>query len=86
LHVGHAISFLLNYIYAQKYNGEVILRFEDTNPQLSKQEFVDSTLDDITNYLQITPAKINYASDSMNEFYDKAVHVNTKIISLCLHM
>ena len=84
LHVGHAISFLLNSIYADKYNGKVVLRFEDTNPQLSKQEYVDSILDDITNYLQIKPDKITYASDSMQVFYEKAeVMISKKSAYVC---
>jgi glutamyl-tRNA synthetase len=72
LHAGHAISFLLNHIYAEKYGGSVVLRFEDTNPSLSKQEYVDSITEDILVYLQIKPSAITYASDSMKEFYDNA--------------
>jgi glutamyl-tRNA synthetase len=32
-HFGHALSFLINYMYAIKYNGLCILRYEDTNPE-----------------------------------------------------
>src|SRR3989338_8468403 len=28
-HLGHALSFLLNYLYAKKYNGKCLLRFEE---------------------------------------------------------
>ena len=31
-HIGHALSFLINFEYAKKYNGKCYLRFEDTNP------------------------------------------------------
>jgi len=72
LHVGHALSFIINYIYAQKYNGSVVLRFEDTNPDLSKQEYVDSIKDDILNYLKIKPDEISFASDNMQLFYNKS--------------
>ena len=72
LHIGHALSFLINYIYAQKYKGSVVLRFEDTNPELSKQEYVDSIKDDILNYLKIKPAEISFASDNMELFYEKS--------------
>ncbi|MFX1536847.1 MAG: glutamate--tRNA ligase family protein, partial [Promethearchaeota archaeon] len=33
LHIGHALSFLINYMYAVKYKGKCILRMEDTNPE-----------------------------------------------------
>jgi len=36
-HLGHAVSFLLNYMYALKYKGRCILRFEDTNPEKSNK-------------------------------------------------
>jgi len=32
LHIGHAITLLLNSEYAKKYKGKFILRIEDTNP------------------------------------------------------
>ena len=42
MHLGHAISGLINYMYKEKYNGKIWLRFEDTNPNRVKQEFVDN--------------------------------------------
>ena len=38
-HIGHALTFLINYVYAKEYNGKSILRFEDTNPELSAKEY-----------------------------------------------
>jgi glutamyl-tRNA synthetase len=38
-HLGHALSFLINYLYAREYEGKVWLRFEDTNPRGEKLEF-----------------------------------------------
>ena len=70
-HLGHALSFLINYTYAKKYDGKCILRFEDTNPEKSTQEFVDSTLDDL-NYLGIKPDKVIYVSDELPMFYEMA--------------
>ncbi|RMD58014.1 glutamate--tRNA ligase [Candidatus Woesearchaeota archaeon] len=31
-HIGHALVFTLNYLYKKKYDGKLILRIEDTNP------------------------------------------------------
>ena len=70
-HIGHAVSFLINYMYAKKYKGKCFLRFEDTNPELSKQEYVESILEDL-DYLGIKPDSVKQVSDDMDVFYSKA--------------
>ena len=40
MHLGHAIAGTINYLYKEKYGGELWLRFEDTNPNLVRDEFV----------------------------------------------
>ncbi|MEM2121553.1 MAG: glutamate--tRNA ligase [Candidatus Woesearchaeota archaeon] len=71
-HIGHALSFLINYLYAKKYNGKCVLRFEDTNPKTSKQEYVDAMKEDVLDYLDIKPDKIVFVSDDMERFYELA--------------
>ena len=71
-HIGHALSFLLNYLYAKKYRGKSVLRFEDTNPTASKQEYVDAMKKDVLEYLNIKPDKTVYVSDDMPKFYKLA--------------
>src|SRR3989344_2910520 len=39
MHIGHAITASLNYLYVKKYKGKFYLRIEDTNPENS---FIDS--------------------------------------------
>lgn len=39
LHIGTARTALFNYLFAKKYNGKVILRYEDTDRERSKEEF-----------------------------------------------
>src|SRR3989344_4797032 len=46
LHLGHALIFIINNAYGQKYKGKCVLRFDDTNPEKSAQEFVDSIEED----------------------------------------
>ncbi|RME53908.1 glutamate--tRNA ligase [Candidatus Woesearchaeota archaeon] len=68
-HIGHAMSFLINYLYAKKYEGTCILRFDDTNPEKEAQEYVDAITTDVLDYLNITPAKTVFVSDAMETYY-----------------
>jgi len=70
-HIGHAISFMINYLYAKKYDGKCFVRFEDTNPGKSKQEYVDTILEDIK-YLGIKADKVSYVSNDLEKLYDYA--------------
>jgi len=66
LHIGHALSFIINYTYAQKYQGQTKLRFEDTNPTLSKQEYEDSIKEDLK-YLDIKTTETKHTSDDIQQ-------------------
>lgn len=68
-HLGHAMSFLINYLYAKKYQGKVLLRFDDTNPEKAAQEYVDAVFEDVENFLGIRPDEVKYASDHMGRYY-----------------
>ncbi len=70
-HIGHALSFLINYLYAKKYDGKCLVRFEDTNPEKSSKEYCDAILEDIK-YLGIIPDKVSYVSDDIEKMYDAA--------------
>ncbi|MGM5480532.1 MAG: glutamate--tRNA ligase [Nanobdellota archaeon] len=67
-HLGHAMSFLLNYLYGKKYEGKVILRFDDTNPEKSAQEYVDAVFEDVVDFLQLQPDEIVFASHHMDKY------------------
>ncbi|MBW2971257.1 glutamate--tRNA ligase, partial [Candidatus Woesearchaeota archaeon] len=71
-HIGHAMSFLINYLYAKKYEGKCILRFEDTNPLKATQAFVDAMTTDVLDYLDIKPDKVVFASDDLPMLYKYA--------------
>ncbi len=68
-HIGHAYSFLVNYLYAKKYAGRCILKFEDTNPERCTQEYVDAMTEDITGYLRIDPDEVMLVSDDIPRMY-----------------
>ena len=42
MHLGHAMSGLLNYLYARMYDGRLWLRFEDTNPRKAELEYYEN--------------------------------------------
>src|SRR3989344_2812477 len=70
-HIGHAKAITVNYELAKRHDGQFILRFEDTNPELADEEFYKIHLDNYQ-WLGIKPDKIEYASDYMEEFYKHA--------------
>ncbi|MDD3263282.1 MAG: glutamate--tRNA ligase [Candidatus Nanoarchaeia archaeon] len=70
-HIGHAKASLLNYLLAKEYNGKFYLRFEDTNPDLVKEEFYGIIMRDLE-WLGIKWDKLDYASDYMEYFIDCA--------------
>ncbi len=40
--IGHAMAFTINYLYKEQYEGELWLRFEDTNPRKVVPRYYDS--------------------------------------------
>ena len=39
LHIGHGMSFMLNKLYADRYEGKLVLKLEDNNPTTTRPEF-----------------------------------------------
>ncbi|XP_027158669.1 glutamate--tRNA ligase, cytoplasmic [Coffea eugenioides] len=76
LHIGHSKAALLNKYFAEKYDGKLIVRFDDTNPDKESSEFVDNLLKDIET-LGITYEAVTYTSDyfpNMIEMAEKLIH------------
>lgn len=71
LHIGHAKSICLNFGLALRYNAECNLRFDDTNPDVEKIDFIDPIINDIK-WLGFEPSKVLYASDYYDKLYDLA--------------
>ncbi|MBU5687963.1 MAG: glutamate--tRNA ligase [Candidatus Aenigmarchaeota archaeon] len=84
-HLGHAKAALINYVYAKKYGGMFILRFEDTNPELAKKEYYDAILDGLK-WLGIEFDKIDYISDHIERYYEfteKLIKEEKAYVCLC---
>ena len=71
LHIGHVKAFMIDYLIAKENNGEVILRFDDTNPAKEETEYVDAIMDD-ARWLGIEWSRVTYASDYFDLLYEWA--------------
>lgn len=47
LHLGNVRTALLNWLYARKHGGRFLLRFEDTDPARSRQEYIEAIQQDL---------------------------------------
>ncbi len=77
LHIGHVKAFMIDYLVAKENNGELILRFDDTNPAKEETEYVEAIEDD-ARWLGIKWAKVTYASDYFDLLYEWAVKLIRK--------
>jgi len=67
-HIGHAKAFCLSWAIATKYKGKILLRWDDTNPEAEKAEFLDAIRDGIK-WLGLHWDKEEYCSDHIPEMY-----------------
>lgn len=78
LHIGHVKSICLNFGIADHFNGKCNLRFDDTNPEQERQEYVKSIQYDIKWLGFKWNQDVRYASDYFEEFYKYAVELIQK--------
>jgi glutaminyl-tRNA synthetase len=77
LHIGHVKAWMIDYLVAKDFNGELILRFDDTNPTKEETEFVDAIMED-TRWLGVEWKEVTYASDYFTLLYDWAIQLVKK--------
>ena len=75
LHIGHVKAAMLNYHYAKHYKGKMILRFDDTNPEKEKDEYVENIKKDLAS-LEIIPDVVTHTSD----YFDQILNYMTESI------
>jgi len=85
LHIGHARAAILNQEYSDKYDGELILRIEDTDPRrvdISAYEMIDEDLQ----WLKVVPDKNVIQSDRLPIYYEyaqKLIKIEAAYICTC---
>lgn len=72
LHIGHAKAALLNDYFARKFDGKLIVRFDDTNTDKATQGFEDAIVQDLAR-LGIRPDAVEYTSDYFPKLLEIAV-------------
>ena len=77
LHIGHVKAFLIDYNTAKEFGGELVLRFDDTNPTKEETEFVDAIEADCQ-WLGIHWVKVTFASDYFDRLYEWAIRLVKK--------
>ena len=71
LHIGHVKAIALNFELGKKYNAPVNLRFDDTNPVMENEHFVEEIKNNIK-WLGYKWSKECYASDYFEQLYNWA--------------
>ncbi|KAL4447374.1 hypothetical protein ABPG77_007407 [Micractinium sp. CCAP 211/92] len=74
LHIGHAKAMFVDFGMAAQNDGVCYLRFDDTNPEAEKQEYIDH-IQEIVGWLGWKPWKITYSSDYFDQLYAFAVQL-----------
>jgi glutaminyl-tRNA synthetase len=77
LHIGHVKAFLIDYNTAKEFGGELILRFDDTNPTKEETEFVEAIEED-ARWLGIRWVRVTFASDYFDRLYEWAIRLVKK--------
>ncbi|KAI5169163.1 glutamyl-tRNA synthetase [Pancytospora epiphaga] len=71
LHIGHAKAALLNQYMASK-GGELIVRFDDTNPEKESIIFEEAILEDLK-LLKIDKFRLSHSSDHFDTIFEYAI-------------
>ena len=74
LHIGHAKAICLDFGIAHEHDGICILRFDDTNPEMEDESYVEAILEDIQ-WLGFVPDEVRHSSDYFERLYEWAQHL-----------
>jgi len=82
LHIGHVKAAMLNAHFAEKYEGKMLLRFDDTNPSKEKEEYEEAIVRDLAR-LQIKPYSVSHTSDHFAAIKDIATSMIKDGLAYC---
>lgn len=71
IHVGNLRTALMNYMIARKAGGTFILRIDDTDPERSKQEYVDGIKQDL-DWLGLHWDRVERQSERLDQYHAAA--------------
>jgi glutamyl-tRNA synthetase len=71
IHVGNLRTALFNHLIARKAGGTFILRIDDTDPERSKEEYVDAIKQDLE-WLGLTWDRVERQSERLDRYADAA--------------
>ncbi len=71
IHVGNLRTALFNHLIARKSGGTFILRIDDTDPERSKEEYVDAIKQDLE-WLGLTWDRVERQSERLDRYADAA--------------
>ncbi|KAL6761426.1 tRNA synthetases class I, catalytic domain-containing protein [Haematococcus lacustris] len=74
LHIGHAKAMFVDFGFAEYAGGQCYLRYDDTNPEAEKQEYIQH-IQEIVAWMGWKPWKVTYSSDYFQHLYDLAVQL-----------
>ncbi|MCO4847899.1 MAG: glutamate--tRNA ligase [Yoonia sp.] len=69
IHIGNLRAALFNYAIARQNGGTFVLRIDDTDPERSKDEYVQAIKDDLT-WLGLTWDRVEHQSKRMDKYLD----------------
>ncbi|KAL6782008.1 TSQ1 [Auxenochlorella protothecoides x Auxenochlorella symbiontica] len=74
LHIGHAKAMFVDFGMAAARGGDCFLRFDDTNPEAEKREYIDH-IQEIIAWMGWTPHRVTYSSDYFDRLHELAVQL-----------
>ncbi|MGJ8615687.1 MAG: glutamate--tRNA ligase [Sulfitobacter sp.] len=77
IHVGNLRTALMNYLIARKAGGTFILRIDDTDPERSKEEYVDGIKEDLT-WLGLHWDRVERQSERLDQYHAAAEDLREK--------